>query len=59
MSVVNVVMATKGAFRYDELMSMELARFFEVVKGIQIVNSAQRQQEFAAESHRKAENGTR
>jgi hypothetical protein len=39
-------------------MSMELARFFEVVKGIQIVNSAHRAEEFAAESHRKAENGT-
>ena len=52
-------MATKGAFRYEELMGMELARFFEVVKGIQIVRSAENTQEFAAENHRKAVNGTR
>ena len=59
MSVVNVVMATKGAFGYDELMSMELARFFEVVKGIQIAKSAEKTEQFRAENHRKAINGTR
>lgn len=59
LSVVNVVMATKGAFRYEELMGMELARFFEVVKGIQIVRSAENTENFAAENHRKAINGTR
>jgi len=59
LSVVNVVMATKGAFRYDELMNMELARFFEVVKGIQISNSAENNEQFRAENHERAVNGTR
>ena len=52
-------MATKGAISYSEIMNMELARFFEVIQQIQIINSAESQEAFRAENHERAVNGTR
>ena len=58
-TAMSVVMGSKGAVSYSEVMDMELARFFEVVKAINISNSAQRQAEFAQENHTRAMNGSR
>ena len=53
-SVVNLVMATNGAFVYSEVMKMQLAEFYSVVKEIQITRSAERFEQQRIDNHNKA-----
>lgn len=54
-SVVNVVMGTEGAFRYEELLRMELSEFHDVVTEIEIMRSAERFENDRVENHNKAQ----
>lgn len=54
-SVVNVVMGTEGAFRYEELLRMELSEFHDVVTEIEIARSAERFEQDRIDNHNKAQ----
>lgn len=53
-SVVNLVLATNGAFGYGEVMKMEIAEFNNVYKEVQIVRSAEKFEQQRADNHAKA-----
>ena len=53
-SVVNVVMGTEGAFRYEEVLRMELSEFQDVVTEIEIMRSAEKFEQDRVDNHNKA-----
>jgi hypothetical protein len=53
-SVVNLVLATEGAFSYEEILRMKLDEFQDVVREIEIIRSAERFEQEKIDNHNKA-----